>query len=716
MEHINAPYNFVPLSDKVVTPEWAGQVSQDLPFRDGISGELELTVTAQTDILVGGRTEDRNDESRTPGSVHFFQMEGGKGKYAIPGSSLRGMIRNVMEIATFSRMNAVDDKSFGLRDISSSDSVYAQKRGNNVKTGFMQHMPDGRLMITPCKMARLDHRDLEDWLGVGTKRNPIFNKRAHKKVSDKYKRWKDISSKVVDSEGLIACGIETIVHDNYQETIATQLGFGGIRVLPVFTGQISDCTQDRNGRVNKHKDFVFYDKSLSTSFDVNEYDPHAWRDFLFIHNDASDTSDTDESWPNYWRSEFRNGCKVPVFYIQSEVPDGDSTKQRLQIGLAYLPKMAGDFSVYDLIRHTSENHLATEQQDLTTLIFGKVGQEPSHSLKGRISFEPAVLVGDESPDENPEPTILNGAKPSYFPNYLEQKSDDSGVKLKAGADYATYLSTEKNPQPKIRGWKRYPAQASYRVQELDQDQVSNHRVQTRLHTLPEGSEFKGRLSFHNLKPSELGALLWCLGLEGKDHSLGMGKSFGGGRVKVKYDWESRSRIQCNDPSAKTAGEKEYVSTFKKYMTKALGTQSWQDSDQIKSLLVLSDHDLARVRINGQFKHMALQDYANAKKRGNTFVLSSPRLAGSVISEKIESKESTWKNATILYQPGVDVLTATLNDSAQTEATEKGRADAKSFYDSLSKNAKSKARKGALKKSVLVKQYGNNFSLIKVIEE
>ena len=39
MERINAPYNFVPLSDTVVIPEWGDKVSHDLPFRDGISAE-----------------------------------------------------------------------------------------------------------------------------------------------------------------------------------------------------------------------------------------------------------------------------------------------------------------------------------------------------------------------------------------------------------------------------------------------------------------------------------------------------------------------------------------------------------------------------------------------------------------------------------------------------------------------------------------------------
>ena len=57
MEKITAPYNFVPLSRKVFFPDWAGQVSHDLPFSDGVSGELTCELTTHTPIYVrnGGK-------------------------------------------------------------------------------------------------------------------------------------------------------------------------------------------------------------------------------------------------------------------------------------------------------------------------------------------------------------------------------------------------------------------------------------------------------------------------------------------------------------------------------------------------------------------------------------------------------------------------------------------------------------------------------------
>ncbi len=113
MNQITAPYNFVPLSAWIFSPPWADKVSHDVPFRDGVSGRLELTITAETPVLVGGKQEKATKEK--PGEVHFCQI--GE-RYSIPGTTLKGMIRNILEIAAFGKMGYVDDRRLGIRDIS----------------------------------------------------------------------------------------------------------------------------------------------------------------------------------------------------------------------------------------------------------------------------------------------------------------------------------------------------------------------------------------------------------------------------------------------------------------------------------------------------------------------------------------------------------------------------------------------------------------------
>ena len=67
---IKAPFNFVPLSDKVYFPDWADKISHDVPFEDGLSGTIELKITAQTPIFVrNGHTKEdaeaKNDKYKS---------------------------------------------------------------------------------------------------------------------------------------------------------------------------------------------------------------------------------------------------------------------------------------------------------------------------------------------------------------------------------------------------------------------------------------------------------------------------------------------------------------------------------------------------------------------------------------------------------------------------------------------------------------------------
>ena len=92
---IKAPYNFVPLAQKVVFPEWASQISIDRPFEDGISGTIDVEYTSQTPVFIG------NGKNKENGCADNYKAA--NGKYAIPGSTLRGMLRNVIEIASFGK-------------------------------------------------------------------------------------------------------------------------------------------------------------------------------------------------------------------------------------------------------------------------------------------------------------------------------------------------------------------------------------------------------------------------------------------------------------------------------------------------------------------------------------------------------------------------------------------------------------------------------------
>lgn len=645
--NISAPYNFVPLADQVVQPEWADQVSHDLPFKDGLSGTIHYTLTARSPLLVGGEQTPASQDS--PGKVRFYQLP--NGEYAIPGSSLKGMVRSVCEIATFSRMNHVDDRRYGLRDITNRkiSAAYTELL-NNRRYGFIQLDADGQIKLTPCEMTRLHHSTIEETFGL---REVCF--KAGMSVSEKYKKWREWSEK----KNLDPFNIPF----DHNSVRATTLGSGSMKGYPVFTGQVSARNkpgepEPKKGN-KKHKDFIFHSLREHERFTVPE---RSWSDFLFIHSDPyatkkeKDNKKSDSGlmpWDDYWKERFYQGERVPVFYLD----DG----KLLRLGLAYMPKVAGDFSVHELIAHSEPAHTENTGKDMASLLFGHVDDEESGALRGRVTFLPARHGNSERPYTT-EPTILNGPKASFFPNYISQKTDTNSNRI-SGQSYATYLSTREHPTPTIRGWKRYPArpEGMVGVQELTEEQKDSKKVQVQLEPLPTGATFTGQINFHNLKAEELGALLWAVTWGDDDtymHSLGMGKSFGFGQCQFSVE---SLELQHNQPNnilgEKETSPKHYIDTFSRYMDKAV-KQGWHNSRQIRALLGMANPGNAQ-NYPGGLQHMVLStkgtnEFVEAKKAGS--VLPAPKYSASVSLSR-QSSNDRWEEATLTWEPGPRQLTA-----------------------------------------------------------
>ena len=116
LNHVPSPYGFAPLTDHVTTPKWAELASHDVPFQDGISGWIELVIKAVTPIFTRGTEEAQTSRDKP---ARFYQLP--DGRYALPGSGVRGAVRNVVEIASFSRLDHMNDHTFGFRDLHNRD-------------------------------------------------------------------------------------------------------------------------------------------------------------------------------------------------------------------------------------------------------------------------------------------------------------------------------------------------------------------------------------------------------------------------------------------------------------------------------------------------------------------------------------------------------------------------------------------------------------------
>lgn len=136
----HAPYNFIPLNEKVAKFS-APCILDDNKHNSfntlkGISGEINLTITTKTPFFIGD-SEKENDKKYKD----FFSVDG---KPQIPGSSLRGMIRNLVEIVSYGKFETYNNDKFYYRDV-------AGRSGNSLKITYKAVMTNDNKHVFEVK-------------------------------------------------------------------------------------------------------------------------------------------------------------------------------------------------------------------------------------------------------------------------------------------------------------------------------------------------------------------------------------------------------------------------------------------------------------------------------------------------------------------------------------------------------------------------------------
>ncbi len=126
-KHVSAPYNFIPLNSCVVSI--TAPPSFDKFHKDKLSGYIELKICTKTPLYIRGTSDDAS-KFFSPGSIE-----------KIPGSSLRGMIRTLLEIASWGKFEYFDGEKRlyyrGLADVICLRNEY-NKQIKNVKAGYLR--------------------------------------------------------------------------------------------------------------------------------------------------------------------------------------------------------------------------------------------------------------------------------------------------------------------------------------------------------------------------------------------------------------------------------------------------------------------------------------------------------------------------------------------------------------------------------------------------
>lgn len=560
-EIARAPYNFVPLPEKVVIFDAQALPDQNRYYPDRHTGYIDCVITTESPVYVRApltieefeRQEGELDKhapwrEQVRNKPDFFYTDPAKTP-RVPGSSLRGMLRTLVEIVSYSKVQWVSEEPLVYRAVGDTtthgkryrDRIMREdgQRPNQagkpawhytplVKAGYIEVDPRGEFYICPAQE-------------IG---NTTFARIRSDSIP---KGLKPIDGCENASEIWFQAGPY-----DYQDVRG---GFLRIKYAKVIrasaqpaSGLIRGALVRSGPMASKRSEAVIYPKDGKAGrIPIPDELVAAYRDQVSQEQEHLLGKD----------GVLRNG--QPIFYLMENgklIFFGHTMMMRLP----YLHKPI-DFVPQELRRESD--------LDLAEAIFGytkSTGEGKALAYASRVFVGDAWLEPGQADiwlsDKPIVPKILGGPKPTTFQHYLTQQTPDP---QEVGRDRSgnPKLARERSDytEPKtaaIRGYKLYWHKGSVTAADIQEalDRLRDEHGQekrddtqhTQMQPVRTGVRFRWRIHFENLSNEELGALLWALTLPGQPdkqyrHSIGMGKPLGMGAIKIDASLTLENRHQ-----------------------------------------------------------------------------------------------------------------------------------------------------------------------------
>lgn len=570
-KRVRAPYNFIPLSEKVLLPY---NSIEELPPHDRMdpalkTGEIHVSMVADTPVFVSDG--DKNEP-------HFFR--GNNGKYMIPGSTIRGMVRENMQILGFGLMRTgedLEDVQIYFREIASArESV-----GNALKEYYRSALDVQTKRTASGSTYTIPQNVCAGYLRREGQSYKIYpTKIPYIRVSRNHPDVVLLQTKHESADN--ACVVKVLYQMEGERVKHISRHVEGTSVGQMMKGFLL-YTGNPVGRKENHL-YLF---------------PEADADAIPLDISREDIISYTEDWenrrnslrgggydPDFWALP-EDGEQKPVFYLRHEGHTYWGMSLFLRIGYVHpisdgLPQ-----------RHRELQSLSEMPIDYPHAILG-FAEDDGRAYRSRVSFSDFGAEGN--PQEMPElRTVLGGPKPSYYPGYL--------------ADGKNYNDEDF----RIRGYKQYW------LKELQLTEGKD-TVASKLRPLPKGTKFSGVVRYKNLTDEELGLLLWSLRLEdGCYQTIGMGKPCGLGRMKLtirELKEFSPTELYLSGSFSATAQvhDSEAVNKYIEIYDAAAGGKSSKKPSPLHKRKELKDFFFMKkeIRTAEDTSYMTLDEYRNIR--------------------------------------------------------------------------------------------------------
>ncbi|HRR07708.1 MAG TPA: TIGR03986 family CRISPR-associated RAMP protein [Rhodothermales bacterium] len=569
-----APYNFIPLTKDIK------KLNSPLPDHNSydpnlLSGYMEVQLTTKSLLFI--RTMLSSDEyakslemDQYAENYNYDQNPKNKPKFfytnkderpVIPASSLRGMVRNMLEIITESKIDRVYDRGLFFRTVDPSSlgaeayrprmtKEHNGKEEDLVKSGFLI-MHEREYYIKPCKNLKVER----DKLNSDTTGNGLYEGKAPNQTPKWEGEWHQYQKIWVKhgnkSENTSPYKVVEINKEEHKNLLEGRL---------ILTGQVPKKNHERVflKPEDKQEEWIKVDSEIIDLFNGDQMTAYQEKAFPIDKPTVKCRIKPGflQTAPADWGE--------PVFYLQEIDPQTKATK--LFLGRARMFRLPYHASPKNLLPVNLKDLSAT---DLTDALFGYIdqkkidehlegntdGSKPIRGRASRITFTDATLPPDVKREEvltsNPITSCLESPKPTAFQQYLVQPFyNDRQLHHYASKD------------AELRGHKLYWHQGKSFPKEANADEIRKaQRRCTRLWPVKEGITFLFKVFFENLTSIELGALIWALQPDGDRntsycHKLGMGKPLGLGSVHLQTTLHLRNLKQRYESLFNTSGNWE----------------------------------------------------------------------------------------------------------------------------------------------------------------
>ncbi|MCK9280545.1 MAG: TIGR03986 family CRISPR-associated RAMP protein [Melioribacteraceae bacterium] len=578
-----APYNFVPINDDVVPaqemPEFLTYTNEQKGIKR-FTGEIGLKIETKTPIYIRDTVDSEQIEKKTESKdIPEFFSPGGKER--IPGSSLRGMTRNLVEIMSYSKFEffeedkkflyrAMADKSLDLRDnytnkiLTQENSGYTQitQGGYLTKEGNEYYIIPAKEFLSGNFHYRIEEKDaINSGIISLYMKLPVLDRNGNEIIRNGRKKYeKNINYKPSSHKIYFEPKIP-IVHRNHTkplyyakiEKISDTYFNNSKEGYLVCTGWIPGGSQ------GKHLHWIVPEADTSAkklSFAAN-----------VIENYINDTN----------REEGTDLLKILKDSLEKYIPCFYTEEGGEVTGFGYtgIFRIAYNNSLKNFI---PKDNIEYSGVDIIHAIFGD-----KDKFAGRVFFEDAFLTKLVKQHEASHPQILASPKPTTFQHYLVQKGITP--KFNNRGDFSGWygLKDYNSEDITIRGNKLY----WHRIGNewiANASDVTKHPKQYTLIKPIEG-EFNSKIRFENLSEVELGALLTSLDLpENCAHKIGMGKPLGLGSIRITpilklSDRTDRyKKIEAELNGLKEDNIEKYKTVFAQYIINKLNNTTSAESN------------------------------------------------------------------------------------------------------------------------------------------